>query len=361
VGLSSLGQAIPMAYTGQPLDQSLLQGMGYLSQAAKLQELPAPPLELPSPPMGAPTAGVFRPMVAAGHKGEGQAAAPASPSPLPDPAHAKRSRTGEAEGPKGLAEDMGFTCFRPLAGAGSSPGAPMRSVPAPFTPKARDYDQGSDPGASQWRDYKAGSWAQRSPDARTGPPRAQEGGLSTIPKDELHRYIWVSPKSEDSPAILPGWNEWMSRVWRFATDPIPIDPNPRVDKGEVKQFSQIFQPVRFALVKGCKHMDFTGNMFHGWVPSSVFLQLADSLLPSLPRAQLMRIASSVQYPVAREQSTEAGPLPHHNAIQVFMVNEQGQGLYFVRVNPALRIGDTDINLTDGSKLSPVTWVRKEKW
>ena len=58
---------------------------------------------------------------------------------------------------------------------------------------------------------------------------------------------------------------------------------------------------------------------------------------------------------------EAGPLPHHSAIQVFMVNEQGQGLYFVRVNPVLRIGDADINLTDGSKLSPVAWVRKDKW
>ena len=150
-------------------------------------------------------------------------------------------------------------------------------------------------------------------------------------------------------------------MWRSATDPIPIDPNPRVGKGEAKQFSQIFQPVRFALVKGCKHMDFTGNMFHGWVPSAVFLQLADALLQSLPRAQLLRIASSVQCPVAREQSMEAGPLPHHNATQVFMVNEQGQGLYFVRVNPVLRIGDRDLNLTDGSKLSPAAWARKDKW
>ena len=91
--------------------------------------------------------------------------------------------------------------------------------------------------------------------------------MLTIAKDKLVTHIQVGSTSEDSPTALPGWKEWMDSVWKQATDAIPIVASPKVGRGEVKNLAQISQPVRFALVNGCKHMDFTGLMFHGWVPS----------------------------------------------------------------------------------------------
>ena len=87
--------------------------------------------------------------------------------------------------------------------------------------------------------------------------------MQTITKDELAAYIMVTPTSEDSPTVLPGWKEWVDSVWTKATEPIHILTTPKVERGEVKNFAQMFQPVRFALTKGTKHLDFTGIMFHG--------------------------------------------------------------------------------------------------
>ena len=61
-------------------------------------------------------------------------------------------------------------------------------------------------------------------------------------------------------------------------------------------------------------MDFTGIMFHGWVPSGVFYQLTDSLLTKVPRTEITRIVSTVPYPAAKDQSRDAVPLPHFNAV-----------------------------------------------
>ena len=108
-------------------------------------------------------------------------------------------------------------------------------------------------------------------------------------------------------------------------------------------------------------MDFTGLMFHGWVPSRAFYQLTDALLAKVPRSEVIRIVSTVQYPSAKDQSGDSGPLPHFNAVQVLTVPVCGQDLFFLRVNPVLRLMDSDINMTDGSKAPHATWVKKDKW
>ena len=108
-------------------------------------------------------------------------------------------------------------------------------------------------------------------------------------------------------------------------------------------------------------MDFTGVMFHGWAPSGVFYQLTDTLLAKVLRPEIIRIVSTVQCPSAKDQAGDPGSLPHFNAVQVLMVPVCGQDLYFLRVNPALRLMDSDINMTDGSRAPHATWVKKEKW
>ena len=70
--------------------------------------------------------------------------------------------------------------------------------------------------------------------------------MLTIVKDELAKHIVVGPVSEDSPTALPGWKEWMGSVWKQATEPIPIVVAPKVERGEVNNFAQMFQPVRLA-------------------------------------------------------------------------------------------------------------------
>ena len=142
----------------------------------------------------------------------------------------------------------------------------------------------------------------------------------------------------------------MASVTSKALDPIVVEQQAQVERGEVRIFAQTFQPVRFALVKGYRFADLKGLMFHGWVPSMVFYGMAETLLPRVSRDELIRIISTVQYLAPRESSGEVGPPRLYNAVQVLKVHS-GQDLYFIRVNPTVRISDTDFNVTDGTRFA----------
>ena len=83
-----------------------------------------------------------------------------------------------------------------------------------------------------------------------------------------------------------------------------------------------------------------------------FYGIAETLLPRVPRDELTRIISTVQYPAPRESAGELGPLRLFNAVQVLKV-PSGQDLYFLRVNPVLRIPDTDLNVVDGARFTTI--------
>ena len=271
----------------------------------------------------------------------------------------KRSRTSAPETQGQDVNDMGLTYICP--GAQATPNA---SKGPAQSPARQEQPRGQDAGetaAGSWDNYRAGTWSQGSQGSRPSQGRQQEQKMQTIVKDELASHIMIVDTSEDSPTVLPGWKEWVNTVWTKATEPIHILGTPKVERGEVKQFAQMFQPVRFALTKGTKHMDFTGQMFHGWVPSSTFFLLTDTILTNIPRDTVTRIVSTVQYPAAKDQSGDLVPLPHFNAVQVLKVLVLGEDLFFLRINPILRPMDSDINLTDGSKAPAVAWPRKEKW
>ena len=125
-----------------------------------------------------------------------------------------------------------------------------------------------------------------------------------------------------------------------------------MERGEGQAFARAFLPVRFALVRGCRHTNLAGLMFHGWVPSMVFYGLAETYLPRVSAEDLTRIISSVQYPEAREQATSDGPLRLTNAVQVLEVGAP-QSLFFLRVTPELRIMDADFSVVDGSRMPMV--------
>jgi len=177
-------------------------------------------------------------------------------------------------------------------------------------------------------------------------------GLSSIPKDLLHTYIQVDPEGDDSPVHLAGWADWVATVTSKAKEPIFVDRNPHLERGEVQAFARAFLPVRFALVRGCRHTNLAGLMLHGWVPSMVFYGLAETYLPRVSAEDLIRIISSVQYPEAREQATSDGPLRLINAVQVLEVGAP-QSLFFLRATPELRIMDADFSVVDGSRMPMV--------
>ena len=82
----------------------------------------------------------------------------------------------------------------------------------------------------------------------------------------------------------------------------------------------------------------------------VFYGIAETLLPRVSRDELIRIISAAQYLASREFSEENGPPPLYNAVQVLKVTRE-QGLFFIRLNPVLRIADTDFNVVDGSRFT----------
>ena len=79
----------------------------------------------------------------------------------------------------------------------------------------------------------------------------------------------------------------------------------------------------------------------------VFYGIAETLLPRVSRDELIRIISAVQYPASRDFSEGGGPPRLFNAVQVLKVPKE-QDLFFIRINPVLRIADTDLNVVDGS-------------
>ena len=173
-------------------------------------------------------------------------------------------------------------------------------------------------------------------------PSAQGRGLWPS-KDQLRLFISIDETHEESPLAIKGWQDWADSVRSKALDPIFIEQQPQVGKGGVRIFAQTFQPVRFALVKGYRFADLQGLMFHGWVPSMVFYGIAETLLPRVSRDELIRIIWDF--------SEGDGPPRLFNAVQVLKVSNE-QDLYFTRVNPVLRISDTDFNVVDGSRFGP---------
>ena len=95
-------------------------------------------------------------------------------------------------------------------------------------------------------------------------------GLSSNPKGLLHIYIQVGPEGDDYPMHLAGGAAWVATVTSKAQEPIFVDRNPHLERGEAQAFARAFLPVRFALAKGCRHTNLAGLMCHGWVPSMVF-------------------------------------------------------------------------------------------
>ena len=108
-------------------------------------------------------------------------------------------------------------------------------------------------------------------------------GLTSIPKDLLNAYIQVGPEGDDSPVHLAGWAAWVATVASKAKEPIFVDRSPHVERGEAQAFARAFLPVRFALVRGCRHTNLAGLMFHGWVPSMFSMGWPKLICPGSPR------------------------------------------------------------------------------
>ena len=92
---------------------------------------------------------------------------------------------------------------------------------------------------------------------------------------------------------LAGWAAWVATVTSKDKEPIFVDRSPHVERGEVQAFARAFLPVRFALVRGCRHTNLAVLTFHGWVPSMVFYGLAETYLPRVSAEDLTRVISSV--------------------------------------------------------------------
>ena len=162
-----------------------------------------------------------------------------------------------------------------------------------------------------------------------------------ITKRGLWRHIWVEVAGQHSPMQQLGWHTWFQEYRHMASVEIPILRDPAVDKREVLRLAEFLRPLRRALVKGDTFNPgkLAPKLFHGWMPSQTFVDIAANALGPHSLEELGRAISIAQLPPSRDLEDDPRcPNTLLPVVQCIRIQEDTAAYFFVRLHPWLRIG-----------------------